>query len=789
MQRKHQGFLVGRLCTGVSVATLALLVLSCAQETNSPTSPGSISSVPVPQFAAGTPANGTGQCMGDDAADYGGVDGIAQDGTYSGTGGDKLNCTTNDIFLASAVVTAVFDPEANGGVGGFVAFDPENPPHCSEGGTVTFQMTANLGQNAESDREDVGIWIATDGGNAETGTCNHYNLVDGATGTFNEDGDQCAGMAEASTTSVNLGTLTVACEPNETNTITVGACLSWKVPSVEGEDKVCPDNGDGDLPGDEPTDFRARTLPANKSKCNCEGFDVPIIVDKTATIEVVKACPTGTTGSFDLNIDAPEDPDYFQQADAACGGTTGAQTVGAGDSQNPGAPHSVSESGFTTGDYFSTYSCTVDPAGAEGPSEFASGTGTSVGPFDVNPDDVIVCTFTNEAKTVTVTKTATPSLTRTWFWDIDKVADPTTVTLDPDQVYSHPYSVAVTLDGENPSDDSEWAVTGNITVHNPTSGTVNVATVTDGIAGGFVGTVVCPGDLPQDLASGADLVCTYSADLSTDGGTTRLNTATATLTGVTGSFTGTASIDFANAVVTHEDNCLVVKDEGDLGNTDPLGTVCAPGTTPTPAGAFTAPKTFNYTRLVPTGSAQCGVITYNNTATGTTNTNSTVYTDAASIEVTIECPEGCTLTQGYWKTHNDLFRVGLPGGPASDPAWANVGGPGATFFLSGQTWFQVFWTAPAGNPYYILAHQYMAAVLNDLDGVTPSADVTLAINQAAALFGTYTPAQIAKPKGNPQAGAALRAEFIRLAGILGSFNEGLSGVEHCTEDATSNLIR
>ena len=769
---------------GLVVAGAGLFLLACGKDTTTSNTPGV--SAPLPQFAAGTPANGTGQCMGDDAADYGGVSGIDQDGTYAGTGGDKLNCTTNDIFLASATVTAIFDPEADGGVGGFVAFDPENPPHCSEGGTVTFQMTANLGQNAESDREDVGIWIATDGGNAESGICNHYNLISGATGTFNDDGDQCAGMAEGGATSVNLGTLTVPCTPNEDSNITIGACLAWKVPSVEGEDKVCPDNGDGDLPGDEPTDFRARTLPANKSKCNCEGFDVPIIVDKTATIEVVKACPAGTTGSFDLNIDAPEDPDYFQEADAACGGTTGAQTVGAGTSQDEGAPHSVSESGFTTGNYFSTYSCTVDPAGAEGPSEFASGTGTSVGPFDVNPNDVIVCTFTNEAKTVTVTKDAAPTLTRTFFWDVDKVADPTTVTLDPDQVYNHPYSVAVTLDGENPSDDSEWAVTGNITVHNPTSGTLNVASVTDGIAGGITGDVVCPGGLPQDLASGADLVCTYSADLPD--GTTRLNTATATLTGVTGSFTGTESINFASAVVTNEDNCLTVKDIGDLGNTDPLGVVCAPGTT-TPAGAFTAPKTFDYTRLVPTGSAQCGVITYNNTATGTTNTNATEYSDDASITVTIECPEGCTLTQGYWKTHNDLFRVGKPGGPASDPAWALVGGPGATFFLSGQTWFQVFWTAPAGNAYYILAVQYMAAKLNILDGVDASPEVDAAVAAAETLFGTYTPAQIKALKANKPADAALRTQFISLAGTLGSFNEGLAGVEHCTEDASSNLIR
>jgi hypothetical protein len=146
-------------------------------------------------------------------------------------------------------------------------------------------------------------------------------------------------------------------------------------------------------------------------------------------------------------------------------------------------------------------------------------------------------------------------------------------------------------------------------------------------------------------------------------------------------------------------------------------------------------------------------------------------------------PVGCTLTQGYWKTHNELFKPGQ-GGPAPDPDWASVGGPGATFFLSGQTWFQVFWTAPGGNVYYNLAHQYMAAVLN-LTGSTPTADVQLAINQATVLFQTYSPADILALKGKN--GNTLRAEFIRLAGILGAYNEGTLGVEHCAENPVPTL--
>jgi hypothetical protein len=187
---------------------------------------------------------------------------------------------------------------------------------------------------------------------------------------------------------------------------------------------------------------------------------------------------------------------------------------------------------------------------------------------------------------------------------------------------------------------------------------------------------------------------------------------------------------------------------------------------------------------------------YDNTATGTTNTTSTVVTDDASISVTIDCPEGCTLTQGYWKTHNPSFAASRNGnGPPPDDNWNQLpDGELSGFFTIGAntypvagpnpasfTWFQVFWTAPKGNVYYSLAHQYMAAKLNDLDGVTPSATVANAILAAEDLFDTYTPAEIGALKGNNP----LRAQFIELAGILGAFNEGLAGVDHCTEDASS----
>ena len=130
---------------------------------------------------------------------------------------------------------------------------------------------------------------------------------------------------------------------------------------------------------------------------------------------------------------------------------------------------------------------------------------------------------------------------------------------------------------------------------------------------------------------------------------------------------------------------------------------------------------------------------------------------------------GCTLTQGYWKTHSSYG----PAGP-SDPIWALVGGPDAPFFFSGLSWYNLFWTPPAGgNAYIQLAHQYMAAKLNILSGATPTGAVSAAITAAETFFNNAanTPSTVLT-KTQQQ---TLRG----YASTLGSFNEGDIGPGHC----------
>jgi len=180
-------------------------------------------------------------------------------------------------------------------------------------------------------------------------------------------------------------------------------------------------------------------------------------------------------------------------------------------------------------------------------------------------------------------------------------------------------------------------------------------------------------------------------------------------------------------------------------------------------------QTFTYSRLIT--AETCDPFNVENTATVRNSVD--LDSDTVNIHVTVHCDEGCTLTQGYWKTHADSTEKKF------DSTWNLIlpSGPNTTFFLSGASWIQVFNTSPSGNAYYQLAHQYMAARLNILNGASAPASVTTAISSATTLFNTYTPAQIGALKGSD----ALRQQFISLAGTLGSYNEGKIGPGHCDE--------
>lgn len=352
---------------------------------------------------------------------------------------------------------------------------------------------------------------------------------------------------------------------------------------------------------------------------------------------------------------------------------------------------------------------------------------------------------------VQVSKTATTTFARDWDWTINKVGDQTDLTLSTGQSFNVNYQVTVGAQ----STDSDWAVAGSITIFNPDpNNSATVTSVTDQITG-IVGpvVVVCDDPVPFVVAAGQTEVCTYTSALPD--ASVRTNTATVTTSGVVGGGSGQAAVTFGSVPTTETDECITVNDD----KYGLLGTAC---------GSEILPKTFNYTQAVGPY-ATCGNRTFVNVASFVTNDTQSTGQSSWTVNVTVPCILGCTLTQGYWKTHSQF-------GPAPfDSAWNNLAPSGATspFFLSGKSWYQVFWTAPKGNPYYILAHQYEAARLNILNGASSTATVDSTLASATTFFNTYGP--------NTTFTKAQKTQLATWANILDQYNNGVTGPGHCSE--------
>lgn len=366
-----------------------------------------------------------------------------------------------------------------------------------------------------------------------------------------------------------------------------------------------------------------------------------------------------------------------------------------------------------------------------------------------------------------ISKGADTYFERDWTWTIDKVGDQSSLKLSVGQSFVVNYTVTVTA----VKVDSAFKVSGVITVKNPNPNADMVVGLTDVLSDGTVATITADADCAYaagllTVPKGGTATCGYEA-FPTDGdpGT---NTATLTLNQI--DFPATANYAFG-APDKETDECIDVTDD-QYGS---LGTVCA----------SESPKPFSYPLTVGPY-AVCGTYTYTNTASFVAKDSGATGSDTWTVAVNVPCG-GCTLTQGYWKTHSKY-------GPAPyDDTWAllpDVDGDGVfegedeMFFESGKTWYEVLWTSPqGGNAYYIYAHQYIAAVLNQLNG----ASSTKAVN-AALKFGynpTATLGFLEKYEPDSKLTKTFRTTVLKKAAILDKYNNGLIGPGHCTEDASS----
>ncbi|HKI06001.1 MAG TPA: hypothetical protein VKK31_28745 [Thermoanaerobaculia bacterium] len=150
--------------------------------------------------------------------------------------------------------------------------------------------------------------------------------------------------------------------------------------------------------------------------------------------------------------------------------------------------------------------------------------------------------------------------------------------------------------------------------------------------------------------------------------------------------------------------------------------------------------------------------------------NSTLFRSDFSANLTCRTSEcivvdGCTFTQGYWKTHGPM-----PTGnntnewPVTELTLGNV----SYTDLQLQS---IFDTPAQGNGLISLAHQLIAAKLNIANGANDSS-VAAAVAAADALIGNLVIPPVGSGSLAPSATSSLTA-------TLTSFNEGSLGPGHC----------
>ena len=369
---------------------------------------------------------------------------------------------------------------------------------------------------------------------------------------------------------------------------------------------------------------------------------------------------------------------------------------------------------------------------------------------------------TIECHEIEVSKTANTGYTRTWDWTIEKTAAPENLEIKMGQWLDVNYSLSLT---SNYADSGHYAE-GKITVYNPAPIKARIISVEDILGGEKIEGVTCPVSFPYNLASEGTLECTYTAEL--EDGATKTNRAKVVMRNYDRSYllkvaAGTTKYNAYASVIFGSPTEKIDK-IADLKDvlTCPTGFECTYEPDQNEWAGLVGTQTISYKVKVKNLDVECGSeVELNNTATLIERDSKAERTDGAVVIITTgDCPEsGCTLTQGYWQNHAD------PGKKQYDVTWDELSdGPETPFFTSGKTYLEVLETPVAGDKYYILAHQYIAAELNILRGAS---DSTIAEEMEWA-------------KEYFEGVSATDEEIVEWADKLDKFNNGLIGPGHCS---------
>lgn len=131
----------------------------------------------------------------------------------------------------------------------------------------------------------------------------------------------------------------------------------------------------------------------------------------------------------------------------------------------------------------------------------------------------------------------------------------------------------------------------------------------------------------------------------------------------------------------------------------------------------------------------------------------------------------CPLTQGYWKNHPEAWRDVVNGGtPVTS---LTIGG---TVYTKAQL-LEIFNTPVAGDASINLAHQLIAALLNQLNGSInfneSNPQVQNQINTAVSTgLGLLNGVNLLDPNYSVSPSSPTGQQMVAAAGALAQFNEG-----------------
>lgn len=358
-----------------------------------------------------------------------------------------------------------------------------------------------------------------------------------------------------------------------------------------------------------------------------------------------------------------------------------------------------------------------------------------------------------------VSKTANTSYKRTNSWSIDKSILPSFTANGPLEICSgQSATVPFKIDVERTFVDSDFNVSGVVTIYNPAPIPAPVVSVADTLSGSGTVMLSCAGSYD----AGGTTLCSYS--VSVGDASSRTNTATVTL--ASGSqFSAQVPVNFGAPTVINP-----VANVADTVSC-PQGFQCTPSSG---SWQLTDSGSIDFDVVVANENALCDTyFTLGNKATLTHDGGSTE--DSTSIEFySCGCSTGCTLTIGYWKTHagfngNNADRVSqyltlFLGTPYAGKSVAVTTPSQAVTILSKN--------GEASNGINKLRAQLLAAKLNIANGASGS-DVSDEIAQADAIL------ELTSDEDWNALSKAAKKTIVSLASVFDEYNNGLIGPGHC----------